>query len=196
MVLKLGVDVRNVISFFYIISPKPGDILIFGTFLAKFSIFAQHALLKIGYFEVRPYLWHHCDVINWMFVLVLVCMERGDPLLDMLWYRYQLDVGLSDGSLFKFSGDGNHPLGKLCRLGKTRVLGEIAPHVLSYFVLIWIERKEKKRKQKKTKENKTKQNKTKQNKTKQKNKNKNKQNKTKQKTKQTNKQTNKKFYYI
>ena len=36
-------------------------------------------LLKIGYFEVLTCLWRHCDVIRWMFVIILVCMGRGDP---------------------------------------------------------------------------------------------------------------------
>ena len=35
----------------FFISQKPGEILIFGTFLAKLSIFA-YILLKIGYFEL------------------------------------------------------------------------------------------------------------------------------------------------
>ena len=50
-------------SFPSFISQNPDEILIFGTFLAKFSILAN-VLLKIGYFEVWRCLWLHCDLIH------------------------------------------------------------------------------------------------------------------------------------
>ena len=43
-------------------------------FLVKFSILACISL-KIGYFEFG----HDCDLILGMLVLILVCMESGDP---------------------------------------------------------------------------------------------------------------------
>ena len=49
MVLKLTVYIRNVTS--SLISPKPGEIPILKTFLAKISILA-YISLKIGYFEL------------------------------------------------------------------------------------------------------------------------------------------------
>ena len=61
------------------ISQKPGKILIFVTFLVTFSIFIN-ILLKIHYLEVQSCLWCHCDVIHWMFVLILVCMESQKDL--------------------------------------------------------------------------------------------------------------------
>ena len=68
MVLKLTVYIRNVIFFSY--KPKFGEILIFRTFLAKFSILA-YISLKIGYVvlghdygvTVTSYLW--CWYLFW-----------------------------------------------------------------------------------------------------------------------------------
>ena len=75
MVLKLLLYIRSVISFFN--KPKPGEILIFGTFLAKFKIL-PYIVLKIGYFKAWPCLRRHCDIIRRMFVLILICMERRE----------------------------------------------------------------------------------------------------------------------
>ena len=64
----------------FFISQKPGEIPIFRTFLAKFSIFSIFAYisLKIGYFELDD----DYDVTVTSYLgrwYLLVCMERGDP---------------------------------------------------------------------------------------------------------------------
>ena len=102
MVLKLTVYVRNVIFFIY--KPKnPREIPIFGTF------YGESEILTFG----------NCNVITWMFVLILVLMERGDTKPYYGW----LDI--SGGSVFKLTGDGNHPPNRKS-LGKTRV--KVLPH--------------------------------------------------------------------
>ena len=66
-------------SFPSLISQKPGEIPIFRTFLAKFSILA-YISLKISYFELGHD--YEVTVISYFgcgWVLILVCMERGDP---------------------------------------------------------------------------------------------------------------------
>ena len=66
-------------NFQCMLSRKFGEIPIFGTCLVEYLILANF-LLKICYFVViRPTLWRHCDVMRWMFVLILVRMEIGEP---------------------------------------------------------------------------------------------------------------------
>ena len=65
-------------------SQKPGEIPIFWTFLAKFSILT-YVLLKIGW--VRLCSWHHCDIMRWMFVLILLYIEKEDPTFSFQVHR-------------------------------------------------------------------------------------------------------------
>ena len=67
----------TVISVLY--KPKPR----INTFryLEHFWQNGQFSPMFHDYFVVPPCLWRHCDVIRWMFVLILACMERGDPWL-------------------------------------------------------------------------------------------------------------------
>ena len=118
MVLKLTVYIRNGISFSY--KPTIGlnsDIWnILGTNFRFWSMLYTYSLLTIGYFEVSLALWHHCDIIHWMFVPILVCMERKDPLsYTMVPIRH---FSKSQGMVT------THRYGKLCYIkmvGKMRV---------------------------------------------------------------------------
>ena len=83
MVLKLTVHIRNVIS----LSSKPKTDR---TFLANFSILA-YISLKIGYFE----LGYDYDVTLALLVLILVCLERGDPSYTMVPITCILEVSFS-----------------------------------------------------------------------------------------------------
>ena len=90
------------LPFSFFISKKTCEILIFRTFLAKFSIFA-YISLKIGYFklgddyDVTETSNFECWYLFWY--------EWKEETLAILWYN--LDV--SGGFIFKFTGGGNHP---------------------------------------------------------------------------------------
>ena len=91
MVLKPSVYVRYAISFFY--KPNPDEIPIFVNFFWRnfhfwFMFYGKSAILKVG---------HVCDVIRRMFLLILVCVEKGDPMVPIR------RMGVS---LFKFTGGG------------------------------------------------------------------------------------------
>ena len=82
MVLKLSGHVRNTISLLYM-QKTPGEIPIFGTFLAKkvifcqfWSMFTENPLFESGHAWKR-----HCDAIRWPIFMNLVSMEREDPTL-------------------------------------------------------------------------------------------------------------------
>ena len=68
-------------SFSSFISQKPGEKPISRTFFVKFSILAYISLKSaiLSSAMIMTSLSHHCDVILGMLVLILVCMERGDP---------------------------------------------------------------------------------------------------------------------
>ena len=109
--------------FLFFICKKPGEIPIFGTFLAKkliflsiWSMFTENPLFESGHVWKR-----YCDVIRWPIFMILVSMERRDPTLyhgiyqtTILWARqFQVHKGVV-----------TTPLGKPCykkRLGRTRV---------------------------------------------------------------------------
>ena len=106
----------------FFICKKPGEIPIFGTFLAKkwifcqfWSMFTENPIFESGHVWKR-----HCDVIRWSIFMILVSMERGDPTL------YHGTKQSHFGPVnFKFiRGVVTTPLGKPCykkRLGRTRV---------------------------------------------------------------------------
>ena len=107
----------------FFICKKPGEIPIFGTFLAKklifcqfWSMFTENPIFESGHVWKR-----HCDVIRWPIFMILVSMERGDPTL------YHGTKQSHFGPVnFKFIGVVTTPLGKPCfkkRLGRTRVNG-------------------------------------------------------------------------
>ena len=105
-------------SFPSLISQKPGEIPIFRTFLAKFSILA-YISLKIGYFE----LGHDYDVtvtscLRCWYLFWYVWKEET-PSYTMVPIRCILGVSFSSSK-----GVVTTPLGKTCykkRLVKTRV---------------------------------------------------------------------------
>ena len=81
MILKLTEHVGITTFLLYIcISKKPGEILIFRTFIAKFWIFAYFSQ-KIAIFRYGIFLWRHNYVTPWLIVLILVCMNREGPYL-------------------------------------------------------------------------------------------------------------------
>ena len=111
--------------FSFFICKKPGEIPIFGTFLAKKWIFLS---ILVYMFTENPlfesgHLWkRHCDVIRWPIFMILVSMERRDPTL------YHGTKQSYFGPVnFKFIRGGNHPPPPLVnhvtkkRLGRTRV---------------------------------------------------------------------------
>ena len=100
MVVKLTVHVRNVIFF---LQAQNSEILIFGTFLAKFSILA-YVLLKIPCFEVRPCLWQHCDDVGCLYLFWYVWKEETHS-YTMVPIRPILGVQFPNAQ-----GGGNHPL--------------------------------------------------------------------------------------
>ena len=59
----------------FFISKIPGEILIFGTFLAKKSILAYIFHWKSTFSDT---LLRHCDFIRWPIFMILVSMERKD----------------------------------------------------------------------------------------------------------------------
>ena len=66
------------ITIFLLYKKKPGEILIFRTFIAKFWIFAyftQKSLFS-SIFRSGMSLWRHNYVTPWPIVLILVCMDR------------------------------------------------------------------------------------------------------------------------
>ena len=84
MMLKLTEHVG--ITIFLLYKQKPGEILIFRTFIAKlwiFWIFAYFSL-KIAIFRSGIFLWRHNYVTPWPIVLTLVCMDRGGPYTYLL----------------------------------------------------------------------------------------------------------------
>ena len=70
------------LPFSFCISKKPGEILIFRTYMAKFWIFAYFAQ-NIAIFRSAMFLWRHNYVTPWLIVLILVCMSREDPYLPI-----------------------------------------------------------------------------------------------------------------
>ena len=105
MVLKLSGHVRNTIFLLYM--QKPGEIPIFGTFLAKKLIFCQFwSMFTENPLSESGHVWkRHCDVTRWPNFISLVSMERGDPTL------YHGTKQSYFGPVnFKFiRGGGNHP---------------------------------------------------------------------------------------
>ena len=103
----------------FFICKKPGEILIFGTFLAKklifcqfWSMFTENPILDSGQFWKR-----HCDVIRRPIFMILVSIERGDPTL--YYGTKQSHFGPVN---FKFiRGVVTTPLGKPCY--KKRLVG-------------------------------------------------------------------------
>ena len=82
--LKLTEHVGITISLLY--QQKPGEILIFRTFIAKFWIFfavlrKKSQLSSIFRFGVS--LWRHNYVTPWPIVLILVYMDREGPYLPI-----------------------------------------------------------------------------------------------------------------
>ena len=71
---------RLELPFPFCISKKPGEILIFRTFIAKFWIFANFTQ-KIAIFRSGMFLWRHNYVTPWPIVLILVCMNKEGPYL-------------------------------------------------------------------------------------------------------------------
>ena len=106
----------------FFISQKPGEIPIFRTFLAKFSIFSIFAYisLKIGYFELGDD--YDVTVTSYLgrWYLFWYVWKEETPSYTMVPIRCIWGVSFSSSQ-----GGGNHPpLGKTCykkRLGKTRV---------------------------------------------------------------------------
>ena len=108
----------------FFVCKKPGEILIFGTFLAKKIDFLS-ILVYVHWksaFESGHVWKRHCDVIRWPIFMILVSIERGDPTL------YHGTKQSYFGSVnFKFIR--GVPLGKPCykkRLGRTRVKAVIS----------------------------------------------------------------------
>ena len=64
---------------------KPGEILIFRTFIAKFWFFWIFAYFpqKIAICRSGMFLWRHKYVTPWLIVLILVCMDRVGPYLPI-----------------------------------------------------------------------------------------------------------------
>ena len=78
--LKLIEHIRITILLLY--KQKPGEILIFRTFIAKFCIFAYFT--QISQFSGPAcFLWRHNYVMPWPIVLILVCMSRNGPYLPI-----------------------------------------------------------------------------------------------------------------
>ena len=80
MMLKLTEHVG--ITIFLLYKQKPGEILIFRTFIAKFWIFAYFTQ-NIAIFRSGMFLWRHNYVTPWPIVLILVCMSREGPYLPI-----------------------------------------------------------------------------------------------------------------
>ena len=59
------------------ISQKPGEIPVFGTFRGEILNF-DLCFTEKGLFLGSAMCLCHYDVIPWMFVLILICIERGD----------------------------------------------------------------------------------------------------------------------
>ena len=96
-------------SFSSLISQKSSEVPIFGTFMAKKFTYIR---LYFRNFDASHVLLCYCDIICEMFVLVLVCMERGDP---YLYHDIQLSC-FPVGGVFSNSLEGvATPLfGKIC----------------------------------------------------------------------------------
>ena len=73
------------ITIFFCISKKPGEILIFRTFIAKFWIFWIFAYFsqKIAIFRSGMFLWRYNYVTPWSIEIILVCMDREGPYLPI-----------------------------------------------------------------------------------------------------------------
>ena len=72
------------LPFSFCISKKPGEILIFRTFVAKFGIFVYFSQKKkVALFRSGMFLWRHNYVTPWPYVLILVCMNREGPYLPI-----------------------------------------------------------------------------------------------------------------
>ena len=73
------------LPFFFCISKKPGEILIFRTFIVKFWIFWIFAYFtqNIAIFRSGMFLWRHNYVTPWPIALILVCMSREGPYLPI-----------------------------------------------------------------------------------------------------------------
>ena len=103
----------------FFISKKPGEIPIFGTFLAKKFNFGLH-FAENQHSQVHHVLLHHYDVIRWLIFMILVSMERRDTAL--CYGTKQLYFGVIN---FKFTGGHPPPPPrKMCykkRLRKMRV---------------------------------------------------------------------------
>ena len=84
MMLKLTEHAGITIVLLY--KQKPVEILIFGTFIAKFCIFWIFAYFSqnIAIFRSGLFLWRHNYVKPWPIVLILVWMDREGP-----YIRYQ-----------------------------------------------------------------------------------------------------------
>ena len=54
---------------------------IFRTFSVKFSILAYY-YAENQHFQVNHVVVCHCDVIRWSIFMILISMERGDPILN------------------------------------------------------------------------------------------------------------------
>ena len=78
------------ITIFLLYKQKPGEILIFRTFIAKFWIFFfwifAYFSQKIDIFRSGMFLWRHNYVMPWSIVLILVCMDRS---ISTYWYQNQ-----------------------------------------------------------------------------------------------------------
>ena len=84
MMLKLTEHVEITISLLYM-QKKNGEILIFRTFIVKFSIFAYFRQKSqfSSIFRSGMSLWRHNYVTPWLIVLILVRMDREGPYLSI-----------------------------------------------------------------------------------------------------------------
>ena len=77
--------------------PKPGEIPIFRTFVAKFSIFA-YISLKIGHIELGDE--YDLTVTSYLGQWCLFWYVWKEETLVILWYQ----LNVSGGFIFKFTG--------------------------------------------------------------------------------------------
>ena len=103
-----GAKLKNMLElpFSFCVSKKPGEILIFRTFIAKFWMFWIFAyFLQISQFSRSGVsLWRHNYVTPWPIILILVCMNRGGPYLPI-----DTKINFIGGSVRKILRGCNNP---------------------------------------------------------------------------------------
>ena len=85
--MKLKLTELVELSFFFCLSKKPGEILIFVTKIAKFWIFACFSR-KMAIFRFRHALWRNNYVTPWPIVLLLVYSDIGIQYLSIDSNKY------------------------------------------------------------------------------------------------------------